>query len=537
MIDFKQKPTLRWLGMAVLALLIAVISVWSCRRNENRLDSLEKELEQSGHKMGASAGYVFLGGEQRFQQYTRAREYANDWVAVPANTWTTVYTMPALVPSEVDVYAGLAVISYNNADASVNCDAGACDAVIRRYVPGRYQGGDFCRPDGICASAGAFDVAEDAFVTTTGVMTGALARISWTSPSLVMQVFCPQACTAAASLSGRALKPISDAGIVDSGPADAADAADSSDSGSPPTLSLVTPNIGPTNGGTAVTLTGTNFTGCTGATFAGSPITSFVVASPTSITGVSPSFTTTGLGTGSTVTVNCPQGNVSGSTTPTKFFYSFPTDTAAVVQFNRGDVGATVSQWNDLTANGNNWVQATGGNQPTIQPNFATTALNFYRFNGSTARMNMASFVFGGPNLHASMCIVAREPGGAAAQGYFVVWDPASGLAVRDNGTSNWYATDVGANVVGPVAINTSAHVFCAVATNTGGASTFNVDGTQVTGTLSSNLTSSTATIGALNSSGTSPCAVDIEAIVLWNGTISAGDLTVAIAGLTATSM
>jgi hypothetical protein len=269
--DFKYRPSQRTIVGAVLALLVAVVSVWSCRI-EKKLDSVEQTFEQSGHKMGAAAGYVFVGGEQRYQLYTRAREYAVDWVNVPANTWTTIYTMPALVVGEVNVYAGLAIVTYDNSDASVNCDAGACDGVIRRYVPGRYQGGDFCRPDAVCASAGAFDMAVDWVVTDSGILTGAGARISWTAPSLVMQVFCPTACRAAGGISGQAMKPVSDAGVADTGSdsgdsgndaADAADAADSSDAGPAPSIASVVPNYALAGGSpsAAITITGMNLLG------------------------------------------------------------------------------------------------------------------------------------------------------------------------------------------------------------------------------------------------------------------------------------
>ena len=55
-----------------------------------------------------------------------------------------------------------------------------------------------------------------------------------------------------------------------------------------PTVTSVSPNIGPTAGGTSVTITGTNFTGATAVTFGGTAATSFTVNSATSITAVTP---------------------------------------------------------------------------------------------------------------------------------------------------------------------------------------------------------------------------------------------------------
>jgi hypothetical protein len=57
---------------------------------------------------------------------------------------------------------------------------------------------------------------------------------------------------------------------------------------SPPTVTSVSPNSGPTSGGTSVVITGTNFTGVLGVTFGTTPAASFTVNSPTQITAVSP---------------------------------------------------------------------------------------------------------------------------------------------------------------------------------------------------------------------------------------------------------
>ncbi|MBH0130969.1 IPT/TIG domain-containing protein [Salinibacterium sp. NK8237] len=55
-----------------------------------------------------------------------------------------------------------------------------------------------------------------------------------------------------------------------------------------PTVTLVSPNAGPLEGGTEVTITGTGFTGATGVTFDGEDGTSFTVVSDTEITVTSP---------------------------------------------------------------------------------------------------------------------------------------------------------------------------------------------------------------------------------------------------------
>ena len=58
--------------------------------------------------------------------------------------------------------------------------------------------------------------------------------------------------------------------------------------GAAPTITSIAPSTGPVAGGTAVTITGTNFTGATAVSFGGVAATSFTVNSATSITATSP---------------------------------------------------------------------------------------------------------------------------------------------------------------------------------------------------------------------------------------------------------
>ncbi len=55
-----------------------------------------------------------------------------------------------------------------------------------------------------------------------------------------------------------------------------------------PTLTAVSPNVGPLGGGTTITLTGTRFLSVTGVTVGGNPCSSISVVSPTSLTCISP---------------------------------------------------------------------------------------------------------------------------------------------------------------------------------------------------------------------------------------------------------
>jgi IPT/TIG domain-containing protein len=56
----------------------------------------------------------------------------------------------------------------------------------------------------------------------------------------------------------------------------------------PPNVQTVLPTNGPEAGGTNITIVGQNFTGATGATIGGAPVTSFTVVGVSGITGVSP---------------------------------------------------------------------------------------------------------------------------------------------------------------------------------------------------------------------------------------------------------
>jgi hypothetical protein len=92
-----------------------------------------------------------------------------------------------------------------------------------------------------------------------------------------------------------------------------------------PTVTTVTPNTGPPAGGTAVTISGTNFTGATSVRFAGQPATSVVVVSATSITCVTPPAAQDGP---TSVSVTTPGGT--GASPPTAFTYSGATGTSDV---------------------------------------------------------------------------------------------------------------------------------------------------------------------------------------------------------------
>ena len=75
-----------------------------------------------------------------------------------------------------------------------------------------------------------------------------------------------------------------------------------------PTVSSVTPNSGSTAGGTAVTITGTNFAAGATATFGGTAATNVVVVNSTTITATTPAGSAGAVTV--TVTVNGQNGSL-----------------------------------------------------------------------------------------------------------------------------------------------------------------------------------------------------------------------------------
>jgi rhamnogalacturonyl hydrolase YesR len=163
-----------------------------------------------------------------------------------------------------------------------------------------------------------------------------------------------------------------------------------------PTVTSISPNSGSTAGGTAVTITGTNFAAGAAVTFGGTAATSVVVVSSTSITATTPA----GSAGAVTVTVTNP-GPESGSLA-SAFTYSAVSRTITYVQGNdavpqtpetsvpvtftaaqvAGDLNVVVVGWNNSTAtvsavtdkSGNTYTLAAG---PTVLSGFGTQSIYY----------------------------------------------------------------------------------------------------------------------------------------------------------------
>lgn len=79
--------------------------------------------------------------------------------------------------------------------------------------------------------------------------------------------------------------------------------------GAVPTVTSIVPNLGPTAGGTAVTITGTNFTGATAVTIGGAAATGITVVNGTTITATTPA----GVVGAQNVVVATPSGSGTGT--------------------------------------------------------------------------------------------------------------------------------------------------------------------------------------------------------------------------------
>lgn len=125
-----------------------------------------------------------------------------------------------------------------------------------------------------------------------------------------------------------------------------------------PVVLSMDPAIGPLGAGTAVTITGTNFTGATAVTIGGTACTSIVVVNATTITCVTPAKSA-GI---YDLVVTSPNG--SGTLTGGYAALSM----ALWLRADRGITlnGSNVSAWADQSGGGNNVSQGTAGNQPAF---------------------------------------------------------------------------------------------------------------------------------------------------------------------------
>ncbi|HEV2116610.1 MAG TPA: IPT/TIG domain-containing protein, partial [Terriglobales bacterium] len=182
----------------------------------------------------------------------------------------------------------------------------------------------------------------------------------------------------------------------------------STSSSTAPTVSSVSPNSGPSTGGTAVTISGTNFAAGAVVTFGGTPATNVTVVSGTSITATTPAHA---AGTVNVVVTNSDSqsgtltsGFTYTSSTAIKFVQvnaatPHPSASSVALAFsaaqNAGDLNIVVVGWNDTTS--------------TLQP-VSDSAGNTYHLAGTVHQIGSGS---GGTALSQAIYYATNIAGGA----------------------------------------------------------------------------------------------------------------------------
>jgi hypothetical protein len=135
-----------------------------------------------------------------------------------------------------------------------------------------------------------------------------------------------------------------------------------------PTVTSVSPNTGPTTGGTAVTISGTNFTGATSVKFGSINATSFTVNSATSITATAPA------GAGTVDVTVTTAGGTSPASPADQFTYNLPMPSIISVSPNTGPTtGGTAVTISGTTFTGATSVKFGSINATSFTVNSATS--------------------------------------------------------------------------------------------------------------------------------------------------------------------
>jgi hypothetical protein len=308
-----------------------------------------------------------------------------------------------------------------------------------------------------------------------------------------------------------------------------------------PTVTQVAPSSGIVTGGTAVTLTGTNFSNVQGVKFGSVAATGYTVTSATQIAATSPP----GTGTGTVnVTVTTASGT-SANTTASQFTYVAPAITVLPASLSNGTYGAAYSQM----------ISATGGTTPysysitagVLPPglglttggllsgtptavgsyNFTITATDSNKYTGSqaytlaigkatlTLTANNAARVFGTANPGFTGTIAGAVNGNTFTESFSTVATSAS---------------IVGGYPIVPSVVGANLADYTVVATN--GVLTISQAGTATTFALSNNNLTMTATVVSLTS------GVPTGTVSFYEGQtlVGTGTLSGGTASYTATS-
>lgn len=179
---------------------------------------------------------------------------------------------------------------------------------------------------------------------------------------------------------------------------------------SPPTVTAITPNGGSianggtTAGGTAVTITGTNFTGATAVTIGGTTATFITVVNSTTITAVTPAHVAGAVN----VVVTTPAGTGTGTNL---FTYVQPVPTVTGITPSSGPVAGGTA----ITITGTNFTGATsvtiGGNPPTSVTVVSPTEITAVTPAGTAGPVNVAVTTPAGTGVGTNIFTYVAAPG------------------------------------------------------------------------------------------------------------------------------
>ncbi len=164
----------------------------------------------------------------------------------------------------------------------------------------------FAAPMVTSISPAAGPTAGGTVVTINGELTGATAVNFGTFPATGVKVVSPSQVTA---ISPAGVAATVDITVVTPGGTSATSPADKYRYAAQPVITSISPASGPLAGGTAVTITGTNFTGATAVHFGSTQATAFTVVSATQITATAPA----GVAGTVDITVTSPGGTTAAS--------------------------------------------------------------------------------------------------------------------------------------------------------------------------------------------------------------------------------
>ncbi len=293
----------------------------------------------------------------------------------------------------------------------------------------------------------------------------------------------------------------------------------------PPVVSSVSPNNGPATGGTAVTITGTNFASGATVTFGGAAATNVVVANSTTITATTPA------GNAGAVTVTVTNSNGLSGSLASGFSYVVPPTVSSVSPSSGTTAGGTA-----VTITGTNFAL---GATVTFG---GAAATNVVVANSTTITASTPAGSVG------AVTVTVTNPGsqsGSLVGGYTYIVGPsvtgvspnngpaAGGTAVTITGTnfaSGATVTFGGAAATNVVVVNSTTITASTPSGN--GAVTVTVTVNGQSGSLHNGFTyNGTTTISFVQGNYATPQSSQASVLVKFNSAQLAGDLNVVVVG------